>query len=509
MKILSNEEIRVIERETIENEGITNVELIERVAEGVANEVKALAHPTSRLLVFAGWGNNGADALETTRLLAIAGFRPVVYLFNIGGNRLSTECAIFRDRLATTQGVTLLEIDGTSPFEWPEPTSSTVIIDGLFGSGLDRQMPRSFKMLARNINESGATVVSIDMPSGLFTKWNGNSPREDMIHATITLAIEFPRLAFMFGDNANVVGKWKVLRIGLDADAIRRAPFSYVLVDRTMCARFLKPRSPFASKADFGSALLYCGQRGMMGSAVLAARGALRAGAGKVTVHGPAEGTIIVQTAVPSAMYTPDKAASHIADMSFDARYDAIGVGPGIGTAEDTAAVLERFVKSATAAGRRIVLDADALNIIAGKPNILNYLTPLSVITPHVGEFDRIFGKSESDEERLKKAIRAAEDYNLIIVLKGHRTAVVRPDGKIMFNASGTPAMATPGSGDVLTGIITGLMAQGMRSEIAAFVGPYIHGVAGQLAAERHGEYGVTAEDIAMMVGAAINNIIN
>lgn len=287
MKILSNEEIRAVERETIEAEGLTSVELVERVAEGVAEEVKSLARPTARLLVFAGWGNNGADALETARLLAIAGYRPVVYLFNIGGNRLTSECTIFRDRLAETPGVTLLEIDGTGPFQWPEPTSSTVIIDGLFGSGLDRQMPRSFKMLARNINESGATVVSIDIPSGLFAEWNGNTPREDMIHATVTLAVEFPRLAFMFGDNADVVGRWKVLRIGYDPSAIARAPFSFVLVDHAMCARFLKPRAAFSSKADYGSALLYCGQRGMMGSAVLAARGALRAGAGKVTVHGP------------------------------------------------------------------------------------------------------------------------------------------------------------------------------------------------------------------------------
>lgn len=509
MKILSNPEIQTIERETIETDGVTTVEMIERVAEAIADEVKSLRRPGSRIMVFAGWGNNGADALETSRLLAIGGYQPIVYLFNIGANRLSPECTVFRDRLAATQGVTLYEITGSEPFQWPEPPASALIIDGLFGSGLNRSLPRSFQMLVRNINESGATVLSIDIPSGLFADWNGNTPREDMIHATLTLAVEFPRLAFMFKDNADVVGEWKTIRVGYNADAVRRAPTTFMLVDNAICSRFLVPRPRFASKADFGNVLLYAGSRGMMGAAVLSARAALRAGAGKVTVHGPSGGNTIVQTAVPSAMYADDANQAHITNMPFDSRYNAIAVGPGIGRSTETAVALERLAKGASAAGRRLILDADALNIIADNPNILNHIPPLSVITPHAGEFDRIFGKSSTDEERLKKAIRASEDYSLIIVLKGHHTAIVRPDGKIMFNSSGTPAMATPGSGDVLTGVIAALMAQGLSSEIAAFVGPYVHGVAGEMAAARHGEYGVTAEDIANHIGAAINEIMN
>lgn len=509
MKILSNEEIRIIEQRTLENQGITSIDLVERVSAEVAAEVKAVCRREAPLLVLAGWGNNGADALDTARLLALDGYQPVVYLFNIGGNSLSPECTVMRDRLAATPGATLHEITGSEPFQWPEPSADTVIVDGLFGSGLNRPMPRSFQMLARNINQSGATVVAIDIPSGLMADWNGTSSREDMLHADLTLAVEFPRLAFMLGDNADVVGRWKVVRIGLDKQAERQSPFSFVLVDRRMAAQFLTPRKDFSSKADYGNAMLIAGSRGMEGAAVLSARGALRAGAGKVTVYGPSDGYTILQTAVPEAMYRDDSGARHITAMPFDARYNAIAAGPGIGTHDDTAVALEKLVKAASAAGRRLVLDADALNIIAQRPILLNYLTPLSVITPHAGEFDRIFGESGSDEERLKKAIKCAEDYSLILVLKGHHTAVVRPDGKVMFNSSGSPALATPGSGDVLTGIITALMAQGLNSEIAAFVGPYVHGVAGEIAARTHGEYGVTAGDIADNVGAAIREIMS
>lgn len=509
MKILSDEEIRLIEQYTLTEQGVTTLDLIERVGSAVAAEVKTVCDRENRLLVLAGWGNNGADALETARLLAMDGYRPEIYLFNIGGKRLSSECAATAERVRQSGGIKMTEVTGAEPFHWPQPSSSTTIIDGLFGSGLNRPLPRTFQLMARSINESGAKVVAIDIPSGLFGEWNGNASRQDMIHATVTVAVEFPRLSFMLGDNADVVGTWKTVHIGYSPEAVRKSPFTFVLVDRPLVKRYLAPRKLFSSKADFGNVIIYAGSRGMMGAAVLAARGALRSGAGKVTVHGPGCGCDIVQAAVPSAMYSSDENHDFITSMPYANHYDTFAAGPGIGTSEETMAAFEKFVKTASAAGRRIVIDADALNIIAKRPNILNYLPPLSVITPHAAEFDRIFGKSDSDEERLRKALKCAEDYSLIIVLKGHHTAVVRPDGKVMFNSSGTPAMACPGSGDTLTGIIAGLMATGLDSEIAAFVGPFVHGIAGELAEKRHGQYGVTAEDIAENVGAAIQSIMS
>ncbi len=508
MKIFSNNEIKQIEQFTIEQEGISSTELIERAAEGIASEVFERWRPDVRLLVFAGWGNNGADALEAARLLADKGFSPEVYLFNIGGNRLTHECAIMRERLLKSGGdISFLEITGKERFEWPEPDASDLIIDGIFGSGLDRPLPISLQMLVHNINDSGATVVSIDIPTGLFGEWNDGTPRTNMVHASLTLAIGFPHLAFFIADNAEVVGRWKVIDIGLNKQAIKNAPLNYFLVNENDTLRFLAPRNEFASKVDFGHALIAAGSYGMVGASVLAAKGCLRAGAGKVTVHGPGCAFQTLQSTVVSAMFDADHGKQHITDIPTDQCYTAIAVGPGLGKHEETVTALEKFLKTMEAQSRPVIIDADALNIIADNKTILGYLPLLSVLTPHPGEFDRIFGEQPSHEARLQKAIEAAHYHQVIIVLKGRYTAIVRPDGKVFFNASGTPAMATGGSGDVLTGVIAGFMASGLKPEIASFVGAFVHGVAGELACEDNSDIGTTAEDIADNIGRAINRI--
>lgn len=508
MKILTNQEIGQIERSTLYAQNISPVELVERAAGALAAKIRTLCNRDVPLIFLAGWGGNGADALEVARLMSLEGYRPVVYLFNIGGNKLNDVCREMRNRLSTAPNATLVEVTGSQTFRWPEISVDSVIVDGLFGAGLNRELPRTFQLLAQNINQSGAMVISIDIPSGLMSEWNGSASRAHMIHADVTLTIEFPRLAFMLGDNAEVVGDWSVVKIGYDPTAVKKAPFTYFLVDRQLVKSHLKERKKFSSKFDYGHAIIFAGCRGMFGAAVLTARGALRAGAGKVTVHSASDCGNILQSSTPSAMFEADSRSQVISAMPLSSKYNAIGVGPGIGKAEETIVAFEKLAKAASAASIRMVVDADALNIIAKRPNILNYLPALSVLTPHAGEFDRLFGKSESDEERLKKAIRCAEDYNLIIVLKGHNTAIIRPDGKIMFNSTGTPAMATAGSGDVLTGVITGLMASGLRSELAAFVGVYAHGLAGEIAAATNGQYGVTAEDIAANIGVAIKQIM-
>jgi NAD(P)H-hydrate epimerase len=245
----------------------------------------------------------------------------------------------------------------------------------------------------------------------------------------------------------------------------------------------------------------------MMGAAILAARGALRSGAGKVTIHSAGCGMPIVQIAEPCAMFRSDVNGQYITQIENVESYTSVAIGPGIGTSDKTIAALETFLKIRNSKGEPVILDADALNCIAKKPLLLNYVPVLSVITPHAGEFDRIFGEQPSHEARLRKAIEVAKYHEIIIVLKGRFTAIVRPDGKVFFNSSGCPAMATPGSGDVLTGMIAGLMAQGIKPEKATFIACYVHGVAGELAAIEHGDYGVTATDIANNIGRAIVKI--
>lgn len=500
MKLFTTEEIRAIDRATIEREEVSPLELIERVGEGVASEIATRWRPNKPTIVFAGPGNNGADALAASRLLWERGFRPEVYLFNIGGDKLSGDCAASRDRLLReVPELTFCEVQ--SRFNMPKITSNHLVVDGLFGSGLREELKGGFKSLVQNINDEHATVVSIDVPSGMFGDWNPQKVNRNIMHATLTLAIQFPRISFFIADNAELIGEWKVLDIGLSEAAIAATPASFSLVEKRDVHRRLRHRKEFASKADFGSAVLYAGSCGMMGAAVLAARGALRAGVGKLTVNAPKWGYQVLQTAVPEALYRYNRGEQNIVEIHPERDFKAVAIGPGIGTNELTVKALEDFLASAN---QPVVLDADALNCIALKPAMLNTIPVLSILTPHAGEFDRLFGPQPSAEARLRKAIEMAKYYNVFIILKGHYTAIVRPDSKVYFNSSGTPAMATAGSGDVLTGVLLAMLAQGYPAELASLIAVYIHGVAGELAAADEGEYGVVAGDIAANIGRAI-----
>jgi len=503
MKIFNTREIRDIESFTIDTEGITTLDLIERVAEGISCEIAVKWNTSKPLAIFAGPGNNGADALATARLLYEQGYKPEVFLFNIGGDKLSDECATERDLLRKIQGLDFTEV--VSTFSLPDLNESYLVIDGLFGSGLSRPLSGGFVSLVQYINESHATVVSIDVPSGLYGEWNPEIINRNVIHAHLTLAIQFPRLAFFISDYRELVGEWKVLDIGLSSYKIRNTQPQFYIVERNDVKRMLRPRNIDASKADFGSAIIFAGSYGMMGAAVLAGKGALRSGAGKVTVNSPRCGFNILQTAIPEAMFKDDRDDLILTEIAPEGKYSAVAVGPGIGTRDRTLRALEEFL---AAAQSPVILDADALNCIAARPSLLNSIPVLSILTPHAGEFDRLFGVQNSMDARLRKAIDVARYYNIFIILKGHNTAVVRPDGKIYFNSSGTPALATPGSGDVLTGVLCGFMAQDYSPEYSAILATYIHGMAGEMAAETHGTYGVTAGDVADNIGRAINTIM-
>ncbi len=505
MKIFTNDSLRAVDKATIESGDATSMQLIEQVAEQAAVAITARWKASKPTAIFAGPGNNGADALALARLLCEAGFRPQVYLFNIGGNRLSADCRAARDMLVQAcPDVAFTEI--VNQLSLPDITSAWLVIDGLFGSGLRDNLSGGFLALVRRINESEATVVSLDVPSGLRGDWNPEAVNRDILHATLTLTVGFPRIAFFFGENDEIVGSWQVLPIGLSDAAIRTTPSSYYYVERHDVRPLLRPRHPFVSKADLGSAVIVGGSYGMAGAPTLAARAALRCGCGKVTVHGPRAIMTPVQTAIPEAMFRYSGRDDNALDsIDLSRQYHAIAVGPGLGTADETVDALERLLKATTLP---MVIDADAINCIARRPSLLNFIPRHSVLTPHAGEFDRLFGQQPSEEVRLLKATEVSRRYNIIIVLKGHYTAVIRPDGRTYFNSSGTPALATAGSGDVLTGAITALMAQGLKSEMAAVTAVYLHGVAGSIAARTHSEYGVIASDIADALGQAIAETI-
>ncbi|MDE6271518.1 MAG: NAD(P)H-hydrate dehydratase [Muribaculaceae bacterium] len=504
MRIFPSEALHEIDNATCQAQNIDSLELMERAANAACYEIVARFLPSQRIVVVAGPGNNGGDALATARLLIERGYRHVeIFLFNIKGH-LSHDCDEERKKLIVLDDIDFTEV--TREFIPPYLGENDVVIDGLFGSGLKEAMQGGFVMLARYINESGAYVISLDIPSGLMGEHNANLIRRDMVHADLTLTFQLPRLSFFFEENADVIGEWKLLDIDLDQDKIKELKSNYMLVEARSVRPLLRPRRPFTGKRDYGSALFFSGSTGMMGAAVLAVRSCLKSGAGLATAHGPYGGLTVMQTAAPEAIFEPDRSEHFISDMSIHHKHQAIAAGPGIGTNEVTIDALEALLKTCEAP---LLLDADALNCISLRPALLTMLPRNTVITPHIGEFDRLFGEHKSGEERLAKAIEMAQYYNIIIVLKGHYTVTVRPTGKVFFNSTGNPGMATAGAGDVLTGVIAAFMAQGFKPEHAATVGVYLHGLAGDIAAAELGEYGMTAMDIADRVGRAIKMIID
>ena len=502
MKIFTNDQIRSIEKYTIENEGVTSDELIERAAAAITCEIMSRWRQSKNVWVIAGQGNNGADALAVARMLLEQGYNVQVLLFNVFG-RLSEGCIHSRKRLLDAGNVNFTEVTGD--FNPPFISPDSLVIDGLFGSGLREPLTGGFRSFVDYINESKATIVSIDVPSGLMAEWNEDTLRRNVIHAHLTLSLQFPRVAFFIADNAEFLGEWKVLDIELSQQETRNTQSRFFLLEKNDAKRVLRHRSRFSSKADYGSAMIVAGSYGMLGAAQMCARGALRAGVGKLTLHIPRCGFTVMQSKVPEAMVQVDRNDGGITEINLRHKYDAVALGPGMGTHDLTVRAVETFVNHAE---KPLLLDADALNCIAERPTILNTIPPMSVLTPHAGEFDRLFGEHNCMEARIKTAVEKAAYYDIIILLKGYYTTVVRPDGRILFSCSGGPALATPGSGDVLTGVIAALLAQGYSPDIAATLGAFIHGYAGELAAETHGEYGVLATDIADCVGTAIRDIM-
>lgn len=502
MKIFTTEGIRKIDEATIERDNISSLDMIERAASAIAYEIMSRWRSSQRIVVFAGPGNNGADALAVSRLLFEQGYNPEVYLFNIKSSHLSGSCSTNRDRFVGLGDVDFTEI--VNEFAPPELGPEDVVLDGLFGSGLRSPLRGGYGSLVQYINDSRAHTVSIDIPSGLFGEWNLGSDRRNIIKAKLTLALQFKRLSFFFAENADFIGECKVLDLEMDTAAMASVPTDYYLIERDDAHKVIKPREPFCNKYDNGTVFVVAGSYGMMGAAVLASRGAMRTGAGLVTVHAPRCGCNILQTAAPEVLFEADRNEIITSDITLHHKYNVVALGPGMGTSEETRAAVDSFLKNYR---QPCILDADALNCIAMHPMLIRSIPKGSVLTPHATEFDRLFGKHMSEEERLKKATDVSKLYEITIVLKGHYTMTVRPDGKVYINSSGNAGMATAGSGDVLTGVIASFVAQGFPVDWAVALGVYVHGLAGDMAAEAHGTYGLVASDIVDNLGRAIREV--
>ncbi len=404
-----------------------------------------------------------------------------------------------------------LEVETKVPFETisesdqiPVFPGDAIIIDALFGSGLSRPVNGIVADIIKKINGSGCTIISVDIPSGLFCEDNSGNDYDSIVRATFTLSFQFPKLSFMFPENEKFTGQWHILPIGLDESIIETTATPYRFLDTEMVKPLLKKRNKFDHKGSFGHGLLAGGSYGRMGAVVLGARAALRTGAGLVTCHIPSSGNLIMQCAVPEAMAIPDKSEKNISAIGDTDSFSAIGIGPGMGTGKETQNAFHEFIISCN---KPLVIDADALNILSENKSWLKDIPDMAVLTPHPKEFSRLAGESANSFDRLRKQTDFSAEYNCIVVLKGAYTSISEPGGMIWFNSTGNPGMATAGSGDTLTGIILSLLAQGYKPLDAALSGVYIHGLAGDIAAAGSSYESLIASDIIDHIGDAFNRI--
>ena len=499
MKIFDTTSIKEIDTYTTTHEPILSIDLMERASRGFVTALKRYYSFSSRFVIFAGPGNNGGDALAVARMLAEEKYEVAVYLFN-PDKKLSINCLKNKERFKKLDGAFFREV--SEQFIPPVFRPNDVVIDGLFGSGLTRPLSGGFAHVVKYINQHAPEVVSIDIPSGLFGENNLKNSEETIIHAARTVTFQFPKLAFFFSENARYTGTFEVIDIGLHPAILNEKKSDLFFTEQHEAACLLKQRATFSHKGTHGHALLIAGQKGKVGAALLAGKSILRSGAGLLTMHLPASACHIVQTALPEAMNSYDENDDLLTTLPDLSPYNAIAIGPGIGTADQSAGLMEKLLSTVTIP---LVIDADGLNLLSQHQNLLDLVPEQTILTPHPKEFDRLFGNHSSAYERHLTALSVAQEKNIFIVLKGAYSGIYTPDGKCRFNSTGNPGMATAGSGDVLTGILLGLLTQGYLPEDASVLGVYLHGLAGDIARRRYSDEAMIASDITESLGEAFS----
>lgn len=492
MKLFTGSQIKEQDTYTIEHEPIKAIDLMERAAKAITHAITERWDQRKKVVVFAGPGNNGGDALAVARMLSEQGYTTNCYLFNIH-DKLSDECAANKLRLLDQKRVNnFTEI--TVNFDPPVLDENTLIVDGIFGVGLNKPLAGGFASLVKYINQSKATVVSIDIPSGLMAEDNTYNVKANIIKADLTLTIGQKKLSMMLADNQPYFGELKILDIRLSKEYTERTDSRYNIIEASDIRPLLRKRNEFAHKGQMGNALIVAGCYGMAGAGVLATKACLRTGVGRVTARIPKRNYNIMQISVPEATLRIDTEETCFANPINSEDFDALGIGPGLGTQENTAIAMISQIRSSQCP---IVIDADALNILSNHRAWMQQLPKGIIMTPHPKELDRLTGNvSNGCYERLTKTQELANRLQAYIILKGHYSVLCTPDGKAFFNSTGNAGMATAGSGDVLTGILTALCARGYSQQEACLLGMYLHGLAGDIAAREKGMESLIASDI-------------
>lgn len=499
MKIFSASQIKEWDSYTIQNEPVKSIDLMERAAVAFSNWLTRHFNKNTSFKLFCGSGNNGGDGLAIARHLSEKKY--TVSVFIIKKNKSGS--ADFESNLKRLKKTSAVLIFLENEKQFPTFSKGDVIIDALFGTGLNKKPTGFFSTLIKYINNNAGNVISIDIPSGLYLE--KSSVENPVVSADYTLTFQNQKLAFLMSENESYFGKVILLDIGLSKEYEEKETSQFELVDKNLIVEIYIPRKTFANKGDYGYACMLAGSYGMMGAAVLSSKACLRSGVGKLTCYICESGYNILQTSVPEAMCRVF-GNRFVKEANSYSDFDVIGIGPGIGKHASHKQLLKDLF---TNFKRPVVIDADALNVLSENQSLYKSITANSIITPHPKEFERLFGKSGSDFGRINLALSKAKELHIFIVLKGHHTFIATPDDHGYFNSTGNAGMATAGSGDVLTGIITGLLAQKYPPLNACILGVYLHGVAGDIVAKSNSEEALIAGDIIENLGSAFKEILS
>lgn len=494
-KMFAASETAEIDRYTMDHEPITSLMLMERASHKWTDCFLEKFRDCYSVVVIAGSGNNGGDGYAIARMLREEGVDTMVFRL-ISENGMSVDCES-NYHCYQEAGGKIVDVYKADDLDIPE---EAVVIDAIFGSGLNRPLIGLVCEVVCKMNRSGRCIVAVDIPSGLMGEDNSSNDREAIVCADYTFTFQFPKVAFMLPENAGYVGEWEILDIGLNREMMNKKDTSYYYITEEWIAELLPKSGKFAHKGINGRGLLVAGGYGMMGAAVLAAKAAVRSGIGLLYCHVPESGRDIIHGAVPEALLDIDESQRRFSGVYDTERYDAIAAGPAIGKGPEMVDGLRRLL---TEWRGTTILDADALNILSEHRDMLELLHNGCILTPHFKEFERLAGKCRNDFDRLNKLSIFASRYHVYIILKGAHSVVATPDGKYFFNMSGNPGMAKGGAGDVLTGVLLGLASNGLKPLDVALIGVYAHGLAGDLVAGQYGMRGVCAGEIAEGMGKA------
>ena len=496
IRILNTKQVRELDAHTIQHEPIASIDLMERASRAFVEWFTQRVGASKKVGIVCGTGNNGGDGLAIARMLHEWQYRVKVWMVK-GGVPESEDFKRNEERLPPR----IEKVEIRNEGDVVSFGDSEVLIDAIFGSGLSRPPAGVYAQVIHVFNQSKALRVAVDIPSGLMA----DAPSAGMIvKADYTIAFQLPKLAFMLPESSVFTGEWELVDIGLDRKFIKSQETAHFYTGMKDVRKMLKPRSRHDHKGTFGHALMVAGSYGKMGAAVLASRAALRAGLGLLSVHSPRCGYEILQTAVPEAMVQADEDERAFTTLSDLGAYQTVGIGPGLG---QDARTVKAFTLLLEAFQKPMVIDADALNILAAHRQLMSLIPPGSILTPHPKEFERLAGAWKNDFERLEIQRELAVSLKAIIVLKGAYTSVATENGLFYFNSTGNPGMATGGTGDVLTGILAGLLAQKYTPDEAAIAGVYLHGLAGDIAASEFGMEALIASDLIAHLPGAFNKV--